>query len=560
MAKLDKLPYQKVLFDGPWGIGKTKHILDSIIGKENTYYISLFGKKDINTFYQELYYLLLSESEVKVRKVLKHLNKINFSKFGLSMSIPLMSDILANIQKQLKGKSDITIIVDDLERKSDSLEIKEVFGFVDSIAKNKDIKVVLVASSGNFSDKEKRMFEDYLEKSVDRKYKITAYSEEAPQLIMGEEVWLAIKKLTQNFELKNLRTLEKVDLFIREVIQEIPENYFNNKVTKSDLYKICFSVVVFVVNHNKKMILLPDDTSENTKILYEPYRSEEKFPEYIWHYILERKLENSMMQSFIPLILDWFETGDSAPSKFEEVYNQVNTYKETVYPLFMSDKEIVEEINEFSNFIHTIDENISIKNFMQRLDELATIAEKTNLDFNYTVDEVVDWLINNTDSSNYYNNTYLDILPRRESVFINDVIEKLKKKSIISYSGLIISKMSENINKHSFTDNELNTVRDFKIFYDKLRNNKEIVLKEKLVHEMKNNNWFLPLPLGKITDSHWSYCHAIFRCIEHIGYEEGNTLIKEANIYFEEKIENSTDEIFKYRIKSLVGQYLKNDK
>src|SRR5699024_9686745 len=117
------------------------------------------GKKDINTFYQELYYLLLSESEVKVRKVLKHLNKINFSKFGLSMSIPLMSDILANIQKQLKGKSDITIIIDDLERKSDSLEIKEVFGFVDSIAKNKDIKVVLVASSGNFSDKEKRMFE-----------------------------------------------------------------------------------------------------------------------------------------------------------------------------------------------------------------------------------------------------------------------------------------------------------------------------------------------------------------------------------------------------------------
>ena len=44
MAKLDKLPYQKVLFDGPWGIGKTKHILDSIIGKENTYYIIMIFK------------------------------------------------------------------------------------------------------------------------------------------------------------------------------------------------------------------------------------------------------------------------------------------------------------------------------------------------------------------------------------------------------------------------------------------------------------------------------------------------------------------------------------
>lgn len=99
MKRLNGLFYQKVLFNGPWGIGKTKHILDSIEGDENIIYTSLFGKNDIKTFYEELYYQLVSSSKAKRQKVLTYMDKIDFSKFGFSVSVPLMADILTSIQK-----------------------------------------------------------------------------------------------------------------------------------------------------------------------------------------------------------------------------------------------------------------------------------------------------------------------------------------------------------------------------------------------------------------------------------------------------------------------------
>lgn len=67
--KLDDLPYRRILFDGTWGIGKTKYTRDSIKDKENYYYVSLFGKRNIDAFYQELYYLLLSNHKVKFKKL-----------------------------------------------------------------------------------------------------------------------------------------------------------------------------------------------------------------------------------------------------------------------------------------------------------------------------------------------------------------------------------------------------------------------------------------------------------------------------------------------------------
>lgn len=559
MVKLNGLSYQKILFNGPWGIGKTKYILDSIKNEKDIYYISLFGKNNINTFYEELYYLLLSNNKVRIKKVLKHMNRINFSRFGLSISIPLMSDIMTNIQKELKGKSDITIIIDDLERKSDDLEIKEIFGFIDSITKNNGIKIILVASFKNFSSIEKEVFEDYAEKSIDRIYKITDYSKVAPQKIMGEDIWASIKNLYIENKSKNLRTLEKTNFFIEEVIKEISVDFFNEKFNKEDVYKICAAVVIFVVDHNKETMLLPvpEKSDDISSVYYNIYKSKENYPNYIWHYILKNNLKNSMMQVFIPFILEWFETGDFSREQLKNLCKQVDSYKESSAPIFMSDNQIKEEIAELSNIINNFGENISIENLMQRLDELASIAEKTDLEFTYNVDQVVEWILDNSDSQNNINNTYFDLLPRRESAFINEVIADLKVKSVKGYSNQLISKMLNNLKRRNFTDNDIHLVKEFKIFYDNLVGQNKNDEKNKLINQMKDNNWFLPLPYGEITYPHWTYCHNIFQCLEHISSRE-DKLIKEGALkYFNQEIDKSSDEIFKYRMRSLISQYLK---
>lgn len=559
MNRLNGLSYQKVLFNGPWGIGKTKHILDSIEGDENIIYASLFGKNNIKTFYEELYYQLVSSSTVKRQKLLAHMEKINFSKFGFSVSVPLMADIFTSTQKELSEKQDITIIIDDLERRSEGLNIKEIFGFMDSITRNEKIKVVLVASTKNLSEDEKKVFDDYAEKSIDRIYEITSYSRDAPLNIMGNQIWNSIESFYTAQKVTNLRSLKKTKYFIEEVIEQVPEDIFNEKISKEDIYKICAAVTIFVVDHNKETILIPNFEKDDyiKSAMYNIYKTEEKYPDYIRHYILQNNLENSMMQSFIPIILKWFETGGFYKDKFDNLLKQVESYKKSTIPLFMSDSQLEKEIADLSSFINNLDKNISLVGFMQRLDELASIAEKTNLKFTYSVEEVVGWILEDSNFDNSIHNAYFDFLTRRESDFINKVIEDLKVKSVSNYSEQIISKMIMNVNKRKFNEDDSQLVIEFKKLYDTLKYKKHKKEKEVLIGKMIENEWLLPLPYSEITDEHWSYSHNILQCIAHIDNGEDENIKENASKFFNEKISESSDEIFKYRMRSLIEQYLK---
>lgn len=548
--KLDDLPYRRILFDGTWGIGKTKYTRDSIKDKENYYYVSLFGKRNIDAFYQELHYLLLSNHKVKFKKLLNYMENIHLSLFGVDISVPLISDIFIDIQKQLESKSNITIIIDDLERTNDDFDIKEIFGFIDSITKNKGIKIILVASSDNFSNQEKITFEGCAEKSIDRIYKITTYSKDAPEKIMGNQIWPIVKEIYQDNEFKNLRTLEKADLFINEVIHEIPNNEFTDKFNKEDIYKICFSVVLFVVDHKCKMNHPGEEEEENNDA-----NNSKELSNYIWHSIIKKNLNNSMMHNLIPVILEWFLTGDFSRAQVKELVKQVDAYLESTLPLFMSEEQIIKEVDHFSTFTENLDPDISIKNFLQRLDELASITEKTNLDFNYSVDEAVDWMKKNKDFNNNYDDIYFDNFVRRESSFINEVILKLQTTIKSDYRNNLLKVMIENTNKQNFTPNDLDIVTEFKKLIHELKNDNSKE-RENVIREMKNNKWFLPLPLGEITHFHWTYCHKLFKCIQEIDYGREESITEDASKYFNQEIDNYPDEIFKYRLRHLIKQYL----
>lgn len=559
MLKIEDLPYQKILFDGAWGIGKTKHISEAIKEEENIYYVSLFGKKNINTFYEELYYLLLNKKNVQFEKIRRDLDEINISKFGMNISIPLVSDLLTSIQKQLKNKNKIVMVIDDLERKSESLEIKEIFGFIDSITRDEKIKIILVASTNNFSKNEKIAFQDYAEKSIDRIYKITTYSKEAPIKILGGNIWSAVNQFYGEIELKNLRTLEKIELFITEVFNEIPVTSFNHKFNKRDLYKICAAVVIFITEHNKNLKLLPkvEEKDEVTAHIYESYQKEENFPNYIFNYILKRKLENNKMLVFIGLILEWYETGGFSKKQLNNLITQIDSYKEVKTPLFMSDNQIQEEISTFSNFINNLSSDLSIGDILQRLDQLVHIAEKTNLECSFDKDEVVQELLKHSKFKVNYNGLDFDFMLSNKSNFVKEVITGLKIESQNIYRTELIAKMVFNLKKETFTDDDTQLINDLKSFYNKLNYLKEDEEIEKMINAMRNNNWFLPLPIGEITHSHWRYCHSILSFISNINIEEKSSFKHDASEYFKEKIDKSSDEIFKYRMNSLIGQYLK---
>jgi hypothetical protein len=147
-----------IIINGDYGIGKTHYIKKDLFPKvkelnvSNTdknekflpILISLFGAKSIediqNQIFLELYPILKSKG-VKIaagltNSVLKYLGndlKEILSEAGASGN-------------NLSDYSRILICVDDIDRKSKELDLKEVFGFVNNLVENFGAKIILIAN------------------------------------------------------------------------------------------------------------------------------------------------------------------------------------------------------------------------------------------------------------------------------------------------------------------------------------------------------------------------------------------------------------------------------
>ena len=245
--------YNKIMINGSWGIGKTKYTLDFAENHGNTYYISLFGKKDIDSIFQEIYFRIVEKAPNRktkkmIGKVLEKFNHIDVSFYGVSLSIPLIENIYKKVSKELDNKNSCIIIFDDLERKHIDLDIREILGLVDTFSKIEKVKIILIASLENLEENDSIIFKAYKEKSIDRVYTIKEYAKEAPKEIMGNYSWNVLKTIVQEYSFTNLRTFEKTKLFIEEVCKSIGEDIYTDKFTKSDLIKICFAIVFLKLN------------------------------------------------------------------------------------------------------------------------------------------------------------------------------------------------------------------------------------------------------------------------------------------------------------------------
>lgn len=148
--------YEKILIDGNWGIGKTKYVTDYIEqDKSNSCYISLFGKRKINSVIQEIYFHIIDQYPYGLLKKYYRLftektKALNVSYLGMNMSVPLVVNIFKSLKKELKSKEKYIIVLDDFERIHDELDIKEIFGLIDSLSKVTDVKIIIIAARINF--------------------------------------------------------------------------------------------------------------------------------------------------------------------------------------------------------------------------------------------------------------------------------------------------------------------------------------------------------------------------------------------------------------------------
>ena len=267
IRNIDKQSYKCILVDGAWGIGKS-YVVEKALEdkKDRTCMVSLFGMEDVQQIYHEILYQLLlhTSNGGKIVEFLKDSFRIlgNFDDRAKSVSTILEShfseeDMVNSITR--KFDEGHIVVIDDLERCKESIELRDFFGVVEKLKSNNHIQVVLIANSEEITDK--KDFEKYREKVIDRTFTITENSKSANWSKLGIQGDFA-DELCKNHPIKNLRTLQKAQDFYNDVKQyakSIHDEMFMNEVRL-----ICFAIVI-------------EDTD---KLYYKPLTEEETKSEF----------------------------------------------------------------------------------------------------------------------------------------------------------------------------------------------------------------------------------------------------------------------------------------
>lgn len=248
IKKFGCFSYDCILFDGPWGIGKTYAIDKALEEQENVCSISMFGLQNS----QQIYHEVLCKFVLKNNKAGKIAGAATEVLDGISniwKSVSSVKEVLQSIarEKELflllsKGFDSLHIIViDDLERVSDRINIEEVFGIVEELKKCNNVKIILVANIDELQENNKEIFKKHNEKVIDRIYHIT----EKPEKINWGEIGIHagfMQEFLSVHKVKNLRTLKKAQRFYDDVY--IVVNQIDNQQFKDEIRLICFAIVV----------------------------------------------------------------------------------------------------------------------------------------------------------------------------------------------------------------------------------------------------------------------------------------------------------------------------
>ena len=452
-----------ILLDGVWGTGKT-FFIKNIFPKEyqndtkkelNYIYISAAGINDIEQFINDIYYSLtikkLSYTNAAYANIYNNKNIIK-SLFNL---IPIIGnnikqsiyDISEHIVKEAINFSDIVIIIDDIERISDSINIEDILYKIYELFILQGLKVIFVCNEkeiySNNSEKKSNYFrikEKVIRHTINF-YRLdnSMFGEIIKSIIKDNEKYSYykdfinddnhIEKLINIFVVMNhlnIRTfLTYLDL--SNQIFNINEIQKDNDFIENLLYKLAL-IIIGIVNGNEDM--LDEYYINNNYEKYSEYVNKiNKLEIFIYPTTIYIDIKNYIKTGYLET-LNIIENYNSimhskVRRKFSEYYEKLQNYniqnendiKEAIEFVFNKIKECLnntsevetkyaaEYIRDFNNLkgcIDLYDENI----YKKEIEEYIELEKKIwdyyfdNLDLN--IDSNIDKTVFDYDF--YHNN------------------------------------------------------------------------------------------------------------------------------------------------------------
>lgn len=244
IGKYGDLPYKCILFNGPWGVGKSYAINQALTDNKNACNISMFGIEDAQEIYHEAFFQLMLKDKKKISEMVSRIidvgsdmsEKMNAAKKVIA-SLVKEKEIFLNLSEKFNDLR--LIIIDDLERMSDSIRLEEVFGIIEELKKCSNVKIILVANMAELSQKE--IFDRYSEKVIDRIYCIDEPSKNVDWTKLNIHYGF-ITKFLSNHDVKNLRTLQKAQNLYDDVKLKLRDGY--KEEFYDEIRLACFAIVV----------------------------------------------------------------------------------------------------------------------------------------------------------------------------------------------------------------------------------------------------------------------------------------------------------------------------
>lgn len=545
------ITYNRVFITGPWGIGKSKYIQDFVDIHPEVSYLSLFGKKDIQEITEELYLGILKhdkygEAKTLSRRIRKSLSSLNIGPTGLpvSIAVPLIGDVYEALSKKLELDKNFFIIFDDLERKHDNLDLKEVFGLIDRLSKFKNVKIILVADEDNFLPQDNDTFKKFHEKSIDKIYKVTEYAIDAPKAIFHQPIWEAIGEIDEIKNIKNLRILIKIKNFIQDVTHQINKLglSLNENFSFHDLYRICAGIIIFVVDLNKSMPKIEENSNGNQVFKHLYIDTIDGHVNYISNQILNRSFENALFENLIKPLLVFYETGEWDDNLTESTRSIIN-YKEKPINFFSSEAELREVIENSKSKLTNFD---PIRDVQQLVTEISIAIDWSIIleeEYGFTNEEILNFM------SPYLTQRVKIEKPLRESKLDHmsmgtstsnsqELLNLINNKIEAIYAELLFERLKGCITSKEYRLNLFDSL--IEVFYSS--KNKEHY--KKIVVE---NEFFFCIPHNKISEAHWHWCHKVKNTMNSIN------LIDEFRDHLHKLIAIEQSPLTRHRLKISLG-------
>lgn len=220
-----------IALTGEWGIGKTRFWKNfykenhTNLGVNKYSYVSLFGIDSIEALKFEI---ALSTHETTQKKdylsglksiFKRSLDAIDLPKLeGTGITLSLSRGMISSAMSSLIG--DTLICIDDIERLSDNLDVKDVMGLINHLSLEKNCKVVVILHDVKANEQ----FQEYKEKVFDEVFILDESLTAIKKLVNDNNLFITYDKFYQVMGIKNIRFYQRVIKTFDTLTNSLPDN------------------------------------------------------------------------------------------------------------------------------------------------------------------------------------------------------------------------------------------------------------------------------------------------------------------------------------------------